>query len=174
MDNETIELIQDQILSIRDHQVILDSELASLYGVETGALNRAISRNQDRFPADFCFQLSKSEWDNLKCQVGISSDHGGRRGLPRVFTEHGALMASTILRSKQAVAMSVFIIRAFVQMREELASNQDILKRLAEIDNTLLTHDSALRDVYNKILPLLEAPAPQPKRKMGFHSDSDK
>lgn len=186
MDSEAVELIQDQIFSIRGQQVILDSELASLYGVETGALNRAVSRNKDRFPTDFCFQLSKSEWDDLKCQVGtsseidadlksqnvISSGHGGRRSLPRVFTEHGALMASTILRSKQAIAMSVFIIRAFVQMREELANNQEILKRLAEIDNTLLTHDSALRDVYNKILPLLEAPAPQPKRKMGFHSDS--
>ncbi len=173
MDNEAVELIQDQIFSVRGQQVILDSELASLYGVETSALNQAIGRNKDRFPTDFCFQLSKSEWDNLKSQNVISSGHGGRRSLPRVFTEHGALMASTILRSKQAIAMSVFIIRAFVQMREELANNQEILKRLAEIDNTLLTHDSALRDVYNKILPLLEAPAPQPKRKMGFHSDSD-
>jgi hypothetical protein len=188
MDHEAVELIQDQILSIRGQQVILDSELASLYGVETGALNRAVSRNQHRFPEDFCFQLSQSEWADFKCQVGISSEldpdlesqnvtssgHGGRRGLPRVFTEHGALMASTILRSKQAVAMSVFIIRAFVQMREALASNQEILKRLTEIDHTLLTHDSALRDLYNKILPLLEAPAAQPKRKMGFHSDSEK
>ena len=173
MDNEAVELIQDQIFSIRGQQLILDSELASLYGVETGALNQAISRNKDRFPADFCFQLSKSEWADLKSQNVISSGHGGRRSLPRVFTEHGALMASTILRSKQAIAMSVFIIRAFVQMREALASNQEILKRLAEIDNTLLTHDSALRDLYSKILPLLEAPETQPKRKMGFHSDPE-
>lgn len=177
MDHEAIELIQDQIFTARGQQVILDSELAALYGVETGALNRAVSRNKDRFPEDFCFRLNKKEWNDLKCQIGISSSeaHGGRRSLPQVFTEHGALMVATVLRSKQATAMSVFIIRAFVQMREALATNQAILKRLAEIDNALLSHDSALRELYTKILPLLEAPEPAPKikRKMGFHPDSD-
>lgn len=177
MDHEAVELIQDQIFSVKGQQVILDTELAALYGVETGALNRAVSRNKDRFPDDFCFRLKKREWEDLKCQIGISSSeaHGGRRSLPQVFTEHGALMAATVLRSKQATAMSVFIIRAFVQMREALATNQEILKRLAEIDNTLLSHDSALRELYTKILPLLEAPETEnaSKRKMGFHPDSN-
>jgi len=188
MDQESVELIQDQIFMVRGQQVILDSELASLYGVETGALNQAVNRNKDRFPEDFCFRLNKREWDDLKCQIGIASElagdlksqnvissgHGGRRSLPRVFTEHGALMAATVLRSKQATAMSVFIIRAFVQMREALATNQAILKRLAEIDNTLLSHDSALRDLYTKILPLLEASEPKPRRKIGFHPASER
>ncbi len=99
------------------------------------------------------------------------SSHGGRRHLPWVFTEHGALMAANILRSDRAVQMSVFVVRAFVRLREHVAANTAILKRLAEIDKTLLRHDSALRDVYQKLLPLLQpAPVP-PKRRIGFHAD---
>lgn len=144
--------------------MILDSDLAQLYGVETGALNRAVVRNGDRFPEDFSFQLSPQDRENLRCQFGTSSsEHGGRRKLPRVFTEYGALMASTILRSAEAVKMSTFIIRAFVKMREELASNREVLKRLAEIDKSLLSHDTALRDLYQKILPLLQTPPDPPK-----------
>jgi len=155
--------------------VILDSDLAQLYGVETGALNRAVNRNQDRFPDDFAFALSPEDWENLKCQFGTSSsEHGGRRKLPRVFTEHGALMASTVLRSTEAVKMSTFIIRAFVKMREELASNREVLKRLAEIDKSLLMHDTALRDLYQKILPLLQPSPDTPKRDIGFRVEEGK
>ena len=102
-------------------------------------------------------------------QSATSSSHGGRRYLPWVFTEHGALMAANILRSEQAVRMSVYVIRAFVRLREELAANAAILKRLAEIDRTLLQHDAALRDIYRKLLPLLQPPPEPPKRAIGFH-----
>lgn len=105
--------------------------------------------------------------------IGRSFGHGGRRKLPRVFTEHGALMASTVLRSKQAIAMSIYIIEAFVKMREEMAANNEILKRLAEVDKSLLEHDNALSDIYSKLLPLLDHSdaSEDQKRKMGFHSD---
>ena len=134
MDSKHLPAIQKRILLVGGIPVILDSDLAQLYGVETKMLNRAVSRNLDRFPEDFSFVLSPEEWENLKYQFGTSSfEHGGRRKLPRVFTEHGALMASTILRSEEAVKMSTFLVRAFVKMREELASNREVLKRLAEI-----------------------------------------
>lgn len=169
MDSKHLPAIQKRILLVGGTHVILDSDLAQLYGVETGALNRAVSRNQERFPDEFSFKLSAADWENLKCQFGTSSfEHGGRRKLPRVFTEHGALMASTILRSEEAVKMSTFLVRAFVKMREELASNREVLKRLAEIDKSLLMHDTALRDLYQKILPLLQAPPDSPKREIGF------
>lgn len=172
MDDSQLTIIRNRIVTVRNRPVILDSDLAELYGVETKALNRAILRNRDRFPGDFSFKLTPDEWDHLKCQFGTSSfSHGGRRTPPRVFTEHGALMASTVLRSEQATAMSLFIIRAFVKMREELAANQKILKRLAEIDRTLLQHNSALRDLYQKLLPLLSPPSSPPKRKIGFRPD---
>ena len=169
MDSKHIPAIQKRILLVGGTPVILDSDLAQLYGVETKALNRAVSRNLDRFPEDFSFLLSIEDWENLKYQFGTSSfEHGGRRKLPRVFTEHGALMASTILRSGEAVKMSTFIIRAFVKMREELASNREVLKRLGEIDKSLLMHDTALRDLYQKILPFLQSPTDPPKRDIGF------
>ncbi len=186
MSNE-IDSIGERILAIRGIPVILDSDLAAVYGVETKALNQAVSRNIDRFPEDFSFKLTKEEWESLRCQNGTPSErtnlksqnvtskraHGGRRYPPRAFTEHGALMASTILRSEEATGMSVFIIRAFVRMREELATNAQILKRLAEIDKTLLTHDAALSDLYQKLLPLLSPPPDKPKRRIGFHSRQD-
>jgi hypothetical protein len=179
-----VAVVHDKLLLVRSQPVILDSDLAVIYEAETGALNQAVNRNQDRFPEDFAFRLTKEEWEDLKCQSGTassptnlksqnvisSSSHGGRRTPPRVFTEHGALMASTVLRSDAAVRMSTFIIRAFVKMREELASNREILRRLAEIDKSLLIHDSALRDLYRKILPLLSPPPSAPKREIGFHS----
>ena len=102
-----------------------------------------------------------------------TTSHGGRRHLPRVFTEHGAVMAANILRSERAVQMSVFVVRAFIRIREQIAANTAILKRLAEIDKTLLEHDSALRELYRKLLPLLEPPADPPTRAIGFHTDND-
>jgi hypothetical protein len=173
MPDAEITVIQKRLLHLRRLPVILDSDLAAIYGVTTGALNQAIVRNAARFPADFSFIVNIKEFAHLKSQNVISSTgHGGRRKPPRVFTEHGALMASTVLRSDQAIGMSVFVIRAFVQMREELATNQKILKRLAEIDQNLLTHDTALRDIYQKLLPLLTPPKTSPKRKIGFNPDS--
>ena len=156
------------ILTIRTERVILDADLARLYGVETRALNQAVKRNTNRFPEDFLFQLNQAE----KTEVITNCDHlyGLRfsKSLPFAFTEHGALMAANVLNSPEAVTMSVYIIRAFIKVREQLATNSAILKRLAEIDKTLLLHDNALRDVYQKLLPLLSPPPEAPKRSIGF------
>lgn len=158
-----------RILKIRDQRVVMDSDLAQIYGVRTGRFNEAIQRNIKRFPGDFAFTLRRREFDQLISQNAISKpSRGGRTKLPRVFTEHGALMAASILNSERAVAMSVYVIRAFVEMREKLAANAAILKRLAEIDKTLVLHDSALRDIYQKLLPLLSPLPDPPRRQIGF------
>ena len=166
---------------------MLDADLARLYEVTTKRFNEAFKRNRQRFPDDFAFQLTTAEFANLRPQFATSSwqfydlqvdipnrsrsvtgSHGGRRYPPWALTEHGALMAANIFRSKRATQMSVFVIRAFVGMRERIAANAAILKRLAEVDRTLLQHDAALRDVYGKLLPLLQAPTTPPKRRIGF------
>jgi hypothetical protein len=170
---------------------MLDSDLARLYGVPTHRLNQAIKRNADRFPADFRFQLTREEYARLISQIVISNtEHaesqpdalnssqsvmssregrGGLRKLPWAFTEHGALMAATVLNSPRAVQMSLFVVRAFVQMREELQAHATVFKRLAEIDKKLVTHDVILRDVYEKLRPLLNPPV-VPRKEMGFHT----
>jgi len=158
------------ILEVRGRKIMIDADLAEIYGVATKVLNQAVARNTDRFPADFVFRLTLKE----KMEVVTNRDHLARLKfspvLPRAFTEHGAIMAATVLNSPQAVAMSVYVVRAFIRMREQLAANAAILKRLAEIDKTLLQHDAALRDIYHKLLPLLQ-PAPEPpKRRIGFVS----
>ena len=144
--------------------VVLDLHLAPLYGVKTKRLNEQIGRNSERFPEDFVFRLSKKEWG----EVVAICDHLGKslfsNALPTAFTEQGALMASTVLRSAQAIQMSIYIVRAFVRMREAMSANEMILRRLAEIDKTLLVHDDGLRDLYQKLLPLLES-GPEPNRK---------
>jgi len=189
LNNEQLEPL---ILTIRGQRVVLDADLARLYGASTSALNQAVRRNSSRFPSDFAFRLHHVEFNSLLSQIVTaklqhtdnkhenanrsqiatgSETRGGTRLLPWAFTEHGALMAANILRSERAVQMSVFVVRAFVRLREHVAANTAILKRLAEIDKTLLKHDAALRDVYQKLLPLLQpAPVP-PKRRIGFHSD---
>ena len=156
------------IHSLRDRRVILDGDLASIYGVQTRVLNQAVKRNQTRFPADFMFELTRDEI------LGISQTVTSLRKLRfskqvRAFTEHGALMAASILNSPRAVTMSLYVIRAFVTMREELGTNAAILRRLAEIDKTLLAHDVALRDIYQKLRPLLLPPSEPPKPEIGFH-----
>ncbi len=175
------------IHTVRGQRVMLDSDLARLYEVPTMVFNQAIKRNLARFPSDFIFQLTREELGNLKSQIVISSSepaeslrsqnvilkkpgHGGARKLPWVFTEHGAIMAATILRSPRAVTMSVYVVRAFVRMREELLTNAVILKRLAQHDKKLLEHDLVLQDVVEKLLPLLDPPPAPPKRKIGFHA----
>ena len=169
-----VDQIEPLIREIRGQKVLLASDLASLYGVTTKRLNEQVHRNRERFPQDFMFQLTKDEVDNLRSQNATSRlGHGGRRHLPFAFTEHGALMAANILRSERAVQMSVFVVRAFVRLREHVAANTAVLKRLAEIDKTLLRHDAALRDVYQKLLPLLQPPPDPPKRRIGFHRDDD-
>ena len=184
--------LEPLIFTIRGHRVILDADLARLYGVTTKRLNEATKRNRQRFPVDFAFQLTSAETANLRSQFATSSlqNHDSyekapmwsqfattsrrRRGpdfSPWSFTEHGALMAANVLRSKRAVHMSIYVIRAFVRLREQIAANEAILKRLAEIDKTLLQHDASLRDIYRKLLPLLQPPPQPPKRRMGFITD---
>jgi hypothetical protein len=179
------------IYDIRDHRVVLDADLAKLYGVTTKQFNQALKRNRARFPMDFAFQLTAAESDTASrsqpalggTQTAAYKNVNSRRSQfvtasqrfrnvkfrPWVFTEHGALMAANVLRSPRALEMSIFVIRAFVRMREELAANATILRRLAEIDKTLLVHDSALRDVFRKLIPLLSPPPGPPKPKIGFH-----
>ena len=174
MTESPIQQIGGKIHFIRKQAVILDSDLSEIYGVTTKALNQAVSRNKDRFPENFCFVIDKEEFRDLRSQSVTSNEgRGGRTYKPRVFTEHGALMASTVLRSKEAIAMSIYIIEAFVKMREEMATNREVLKRLAEIDKDLLQHDNALFDIYSKLLPLLEPAEDETteKRKMGFTAD---
>jgi hypothetical protein len=175
---------------IRRQRVMLDSDLARLYVVPTSRLNEAVKRNADRFPADFRFQLTREEYARLISQIAISSSeaadsqaeelnssqfamssrkHRGAAYLPWAFTEHGALMAATVLSSPRAVQMSLFVVRAFVQMREELQAHATVFKRLAEIDKKLVTHDVILRDVYEKLRPLLNPPV-VPRKEMGFHT----
>lgn len=179
------------IVRVRDQPVILDSDLARVYGVTTKALNQAVKRNAERFPEDFAFQLQENEAVALRSQIVTSNanapdpesnirpqtatgSRGGRRTLPWAFTEHGALMAANILRSPQAVQMSVFLVRAFVRLREQFAANDAILRRLAEIDEKLLAHDEALVLVWQKLQSVLRlpppTPPPAPKRRIGFHT----
>ena len=174
--------IERLILSIRDQREILAGDLAMVYGVETRRLNEQVRRNAARFPSDFIFQLTRQEFEALKSQNAISGDGRAalrsqnailKRGLhikypPYAFTEHGAIMAAMVLNSPPALTMSVYVVRAFIGMREQLVANQAILRRLAEIDKTLLQHDASLRDIYHKLLPLLQPPPAQPKRRIGF------
>lgn len=179
------------IHSLRGHRVMLDSDLAHLYGVPTFRFNEAIKRNADRFPPDFRFQLTPEEHARLISQFAISKPQtidnqstdmnssqsamssrpgrGGLRKMPWAFTEHGALMAATVLNSPRAVQMSLFVVRAFVQMRQEVLAHATVFKRLAEIDKKLVTHDVILRDVYEKLRPLLHPPV-VPRKEMGFHT----
>jgi len=166
------------IYSVRGQRVILDGDLAGIYQVPTRVLNQAVKRNRGKFPGDFVFQLSPNEAEGvrrLRSQTVILKPGRGqhRKYAPYAFTEHGALMAATILNSPHAVVMSIYIIRAFVRMREDLAANAAILKRLAEIDKSLLLHDAALRDIYQKLRPLLVSPPEPPKPEIGFHVKED-
>jgi hypothetical protein len=166
--------IAQLIYSLRDQRVILDRDLARIYQVPTKVLNQAVKRNRGKFPNDFVFEVSPDEAEDLRRlrsqSVTLKPGRGQhRKYLPHAFTEHGALMAATVLNSPRAVAMSIYIIRAFVKMRENLVANAAILKRLAEIDKTLLLHDGALGDIYQKLRPLLEPPSAPPKPEIGFH-----
>jgi hypothetical protein len=159
---------EPRLLTVRGVTAVLDSDLAILYGVTTGNFNKAVARNLDRFPGDFTFVLNKEESRSLIFQIGTSKGRGGRRKLPRVFTEHGAIMAATILNSPRAVAMSVYVVRAFVRMRGELMTRSSMEKRLAVIERTLIGHDTALKDLYRKIKPLLLPPPTPPRRRSRF------
>ena len=164
------------IRTLRGTRVILDSDLAKIYGVPTFRFNEAIKRNRHRFPTDFMFQLTRAEFDSLKSQIARSKPgRGGRRTLPYAFTEHGALQAANVLRSPRAVQMSVFVIRAFVKMREALRGTPELARKLAALEKKLTArldvHEAAIVQVLREVMQILNPPeAPEPPRpRIGFH-----
>ncbi|HEV8552949.1 MAG TPA: ORF6N domain-containing protein [Casimicrobiaceae bacterium] len=156
---------------LRGQKVLFDADLAALYGVPTKRFNEQVKRNLGRFPIDFMFQLSNQEFSNLRSQFATSS-WGGRRKLPYAFTEHGAIMAASILNTPRAIDVSVYVVRAFVQLREVLATHKELAKRLDElesrIERKLATHDQALADIIRAIRELMAPPEPKQKRPIGF------
>jgi len=159
-----VEQITQTILFIRGAKVLLDEDLAVLYGVETKALVRAVKRNVERFPEDFMFQLSPGEWDNLRFQSGSSRSWGGRRFAPYVFTEQGVAMLSSVLRSDQAVQVNIEIMRAFVRLREILSTHHDLAKKLENLERK---YDSQFKAVFDAIRQLMAPPVPK-KKPIGF------
>src|SRR5215831_12388406 len=196
-----IEQIDEMIHTIRGVRVMLDGDLAKIYGVATFRFNQAIKRNRDRFPPDFMFQLTREEFDSLKSQFVMSkarsssqfamssgkppalrsqfvmskTGRGGRRTLPYAFTEHGALQAANVLRSKRAVQMGVFVIRAFVKMREALRGTPELARKLTGLEKKLTArldvHEAAIVEVLQEVMQILNPPPlPEPERKeIGFH-----
>jgi hypothetical protein len=182
---KSIPPLESLILTLRQQKVILDVDLAGLYGVPTKRLNEQVKRNADRFPGDFMLQLTEEEWKLLKSQNATSSlecaspnrsqiatgsqRHRDPRFLPRAFTEHGALMAANVLNSPDAVKMSVYVVRAFIKQREIMLAQADVLKRLSQMDAHLLKHDDALRVIWRELQPLLSPPPAKSLPQIGFH-----
>ena len=151
--------------------MILDADLAKLYGVTTTRLNQQVKRNPERFPSDFMFQLTKKEYESLMLQIATSRvTHGGRRKLPFVFTEHGAIMAANVLNSKTAVQASVQVVRAFIRLRQMLASNAELARKLSDLERK---YDSQLRVVFDAIRQLM-TPPPQQRKQIGFAKSTKK
>ncbi len=165
-----LERIQRAIYLIRGEKVMLDADLARLYGVATGNLNKAVKRNRQRFPADFMFQLSSEEAEDLRFQIGISSSYGGRRYQPYAFTEQGVAMLSSVLHGERAAQVNIAVMRAFVQLRRVLKSHAELARKLAELEQRIEGHDSAIRSLFEAIRQLMEPSDPsRPNREIGFH-----
>lgn len=164
------ELVSQYILSkiflLRNQKVMFDFILAELYGVETKVLKRAVRRNKDRFQKDFCFQLTKKEYDNLRSQIGTSS-WGGSRYIPLAFTEQGVAMLSSVLNSKRAVQVNIEIMRAFVKMREFLVTHTELAKKLKELELKIESHDESIAAIFEAIKQLLITPE-KPQRRIGY------
>jgi hypothetical protein len=171
--------IQARILVVRRQQVMLDQDLAELYGVETKALTRAVRRNEDRFPVDFMFRLSAEEFADLRRQFGTSNPgQGGRRYSPYVFTEQGVAMLSSVLRSKRAVAVNIEIMRAFVEIRRAAASYKELEKRISDLEKTTAgqfgEHEKHLMTLFNALKQLAAPPPPRQKHPIGFSPPGEK
>ena len=161
--------IESLILSVRGLRVMLDSDLAKIYGVSTMRLNEQFKRNRGRFPSDFAFQLAPQEFAGLISQIAISKKgRGGRRKLPWVFTEHGALMLAGVLNSPIAVESSVRVVRAFVLMREQLAASKELAQKLSELESRVSGHDEAIQNLFEAIRQLIEPPLPEDRKQIGF------
>ncbi len=166
------EVVERCILFIRKQRVMLDSDLAALYGVETKAFNRAIKRNLNRFPPDFMFQLTDEEFDHLRYHFGTSR-WGGRRYRPYAFTEHGAIMAASVQNTPRAVQMSVFVVRAFIRLRDLLAGNKTLASKLAEHERKLITHDRQIVRIVEAIRQLTPARPSGKKKPIGFRREKE-
>ncbi len=171
-----IERIENRILLVRGQKVLIDVDLASLYGVETRVLNQAIKRNLDRFPADFMFRLSAKELENWRSQFVMSNPSArmGLRRAPYAFTEHGALMAASVLNTPRAVEVSVYVVRAFVRLRQVLAANKELARKLNALDRKVSSHDQAISGLVDTIRQLMapaEAPVAPKRRRIGFIQD---
>ena len=166
------EWIVNKIYLVRGKKVILDSDLAELYGVETKYLKRQVKRNIDRFPEDFMFELTREEVENLRCQFGTSS-WGGMRHLSFVFTEQGVAMLSSVLNSKAAIQVNIQVIRVFTKMREILLTNKDILLQLEKIERKVAGHDDDIKLVFKYLKELLNPPQ-KPRQRIGYRRKDDK
>ncbi|HEY1628480.1 MAG TPA: ORF6N domain-containing protein [Tepidisphaeraceae bacterium] len=176
--------IEQQILFIRGQRVILASDLAAMYGVAVRQLNQAVARNSERFPEDFVFQLTKDETaaiarhlvemgtQNLKSQIVTSSWGGARRALPYAFTEHGVLMAANLLRSERAVKVSIYVVRAFVKLRELLSNHRELAQKLGELESKLQDHDQQIIALVGAIRSLMAEPASRTKTPIGFITEA--
>ena len=160
------EQIQHKILLIHGHKVMIDSDLATLYGVSTKALNQAVKRNRERFPEDFMLQLSAAEASALRSQIVTSKGRGGRQYRPHACTEQGVAMLSSVVHSERAIQVNIMIMRAFVRLREMIASHKDLARRLAELEKK---YDSQFKVVFDAIRRLMEPTTPKPRR-IGFHA----
>lgn len=168
-----LDRIGRRILLIRGHRILIDVDLAALYGVSTKRLNEQVKRNAERFPEDFMFQLTAAEAAALRSQFATSKkSSGGRRYLPYAFTEHGAIMAANVLNSHRAVQASVLVVRAFVRLRRLLSTHRDLAKKLAELEERIGRHDGAIHALMKAIRDLME-PSPDPrKERIGFRPPS--
>jgi len=167
-----IERIEGRIVLVRGRKVLLDSDLAHLFGVSTKRFNEQVRRNNARFPDDFMFRLSAAEWASLRSQFAtLKSGRGGhRKYLPHAFTEHGAIMAATILNSPRATEVSVYVVRAFVRLREFLASHKDLARRLEAHEKRLASHDQAIAGLVDTIRSLMAPTESRKRRPIGFVS----
>jgi hypothetical protein len=162
--------IEDSILLLRGHKVLLDFTLADLYGVATKVLVQAVKRNRDRFPADFMFVLGKHEVTNLRSQI-VTSSWGGRRYSPLAFTEQGVAMLSSVLNSPQAIRVNIEIMRAFVRLREMISTNKELASKLDELERKVSSHDETIAGLIAAIRELTTPVPPRPARRIGFVSD---
>ena len=163
------EQIEQKILLICGHKVMLDSDLARLYGVSTKVLNQAVKRNRTRFPDDFMFQLSAAESEALRSRFVTSKRRGGRQYRPYAFTEQGIAMLSSVLRSERAIQVNIMIMRAFVKLREMVAAHKELAGKLAELERRVASHDGHIKSLFDAIRQLIEPAKPTPRR-IGFQA----